>query len=84
MRVSLLVVSFLLLGSAVARGSEPTPPSKEQAEMMGRVEWVTMNGGRDVTAESRSSGAMSRKTKKATPRFAIAIWPPSGTAIWSK
>jgi hypothetical protein len=28
----------------------PTPPSSKQAEMMGRVEWVMMHGGRDITA----------------------------------
>lgn len=28
----------------------PTPPDREKAEMMGRVEWVSMHGGRDVTA----------------------------------
>jgi len=28
----------------------PTPPDSEKAELMGRVEWVSMLGGRDVTA----------------------------------
>jgi len=33
-----------------APGAKPTPPDAEKAEMMGRVEWVSMHGGRDVTA----------------------------------
>ncbi|HUT91265.1 MAG TPA: carboxypeptidase-like regulatory domain-containing protein [Thermoguttaceae bacterium] len=35
---------------APASGAKPTPPDREKAELMGRVEWVTMHGGRDVTA----------------------------------
>jgi hypothetical protein len=35
---------------ASAGEKAPTPPDREKAEMMGRVEWVSMHGGRDVTA----------------------------------
>jgi hypothetical protein len=34
----------------VADEGKPVPPSSSKAEMMGRVEWVSMQGGRDITA----------------------------------
>ncbi len=33
-----------------ALGGKPVPPDPVKAELMGRVEWVMMHGGRDVTA----------------------------------
>ena len=50
MRFSMLAVLFLLLPSSTMADGPPTPPSSTQAEMMGRVEWVMMHGGRDITA----------------------------------
>jgi hypothetical protein len=45
------LVCFITLPCiAASPKSAPSPPSPEEAEMMGRVEWVSMHGGRDITA----------------------------------
>ena len=52
MRVTLAILLLLMPMAcrASSPGEVPLPPSAEQAEMMGLVEWVSMHSGRDVTA----------------------------------
>jgi hypothetical protein len=50
MRPYLFLLALQFICAAAIGVSKPTPPSPSKAEMMGRVEWVMMYGGRDITA----------------------------------
>ena len=50
MRSYTLLPTLLLLSGSVVASEKPVPPNSAKAEMMGRVEWVMMHGGRDITA----------------------------------
>jgi len=50
MRLHLFLLAVMLPCAVASAGDKPSPPSPAEAEMMGRVEWVMMHGGRDITA----------------------------------
>ena len=51
MRLTVLsAVLLLVCVNCVAAEDKPVPPSNAKVELMGRVEWASMHGGKDVTA----------------------------------
>ncbi len=68
--------------SAPIAPGQPLGISVEKADLMGRIEWAFMHGARDITAQNRSNGATSRKTKTATAPFATSTKPRSGAKKW--